>query len=87
MIGRLSGSIEVYPQSLPVVVPYIERLSDGTLKGIKPQATTDKIADRDGMYLTASPRARSLFVSTTGSTAGAKCQAAGLTVINPWVNV
>ena len=29
-------------------------LSDGTLRGIKPQATTYKIADRDGMYVTVS---------------------------------
>lgn len=47
-------------------------LSDGTLRGIKPQATTYKVADRDGMYVTVSPGARSLFVSTTGSTAGGR---------------
>ena len=36
-------------------------LSDGTLRGIKPQATTYKIADRDGMYVTVSPRGTITF--------------------------
>ena len=36
-------------------------LSDGTLRGIKPKATTYKIADRDGMYVTVSPRGTITF--------------------------
>ena len=36
-------------------------LSDGTLRGIKPQATTYKIADRDGMYVTVSPKGTITF--------------------------
>ena len=36
-------------------------LSDGTLRGIRPQATTFKIADRDGMYVTVSPRGTITF--------------------------
>ena len=36
-------------------------LSDGTLRGVKPQATTYKIADRDGMYVTVSPRGTITF--------------------------
>ena len=36
-------------------------LSDGTLRGIKPQATTYKITDRDGMYVTVSPRGTITF--------------------------
>ncbi len=33
----------------------------GTLRGIKPQATTHKIAARDGMYVTVSPRGTITF--------------------------
>jgi hypothetical protein len=36
-------------------------LSDGTLRGIKPQTTTYKIADRGGMYVTVSPRGAITF--------------------------
>lgn len=36
-------------------------LSDGTFRGIKPHATTYKPADRDGMYMTVSPRGTITF--------------------------
>jgi hypothetical protein len=47
-------------------------LSDGTLRGLKPEATAYKVADRDGMYVTVSPKGTITFGSTTGSTAGAR---------------
>ena len=31
-------------------------LSDGMLRGLKLRATTYKVADRDGMYVTVSPK-------------------------------
>ncbi|MCE2949095.1 MAG: Arm DNA-binding domain-containing protein, partial [Betaproteobacteria bacterium] len=31
-------------------------LSDGTLRGLKPQAAPYKVADRDGLYVVVSPR-------------------------------
>ena len=36
-------------------------LSDGTLRGLKPEATTYKVADRDGMYVTVSPKGTITF--------------------------
>jgi len=46
-------------------------LSDGTLRGVKPQATTYKIADRDGMLRDRLPeRARSLSSRLPAQTAG-----------------
>ena len=36
-------------------------LSDGTLRGLKPGVTTYKVADRDGMYVTVSPKATITF--------------------------
>lgn len=36
-------------------------LSDGALRGLKPAATTYKVADRDGMYVTVSPRGTITF--------------------------
>ena len=36
-------------------------LSDGTLRGLKPEATAYKVADRDGMYVTVSPKGTITF--------------------------
>ena len=36
-------------------------LSDGTLRSLKPEATVYKVADRDGMYVTVSPRGTIAF--------------------------
>ena len=36
-------------------------LSDGTLRGLKPEASTYKVADRDGMYVTVSPKGTITF--------------------------
>ena len=36
-------------------------LSDTTLKNLKPQASTYKMTDRDGMYVTVSPRGTITF--------------------------
>ena len=36
-------------------------LSDGTLIGLKPKATAYKVADRDGMYVTVSPKGTITF--------------------------
>ena len=36
-------------------------LSDGTLRGLKPGATAYKVADRDGMYVTVSPKGTITF--------------------------
>ena len=47
-------------------------LSDGTLRGLKPEATAYKVADLDGMYVAVSPKGTITFVSTTGSTAVAR---------------
>jgi integrase len=36
-------------------------LSDGTLRGLKPEVTAYKVADRDGMYVTVSPKGTITF--------------------------
>ena len=36
-------------------------LSDGTLRGLKPEATAYKVADRDGMYVAVSPKGTITF--------------------------
>ena len=36
-------------------------LSDGMLRGLKPEAATFKVTDRDGMYVTVSPRGTITF--------------------------
>ena len=36
-------------------------LSDGTLRGLKPEATAYKVSDRDGMYVTVSPKGTITF--------------------------
>ena len=36
-------------------------LSDGTLRSLKPEATAYKVADRDGMYVTVSPKGTITF--------------------------
>lgn len=36
-------------------------LSDGTLRGLKPEAAAYKVADRDGMYVTVSPKGTITF--------------------------
>ncbi len=38
-------------------------LSDGTLRGVKPDAATYKVADRDGTHVTVSPKGTITFVS------------------------
>ena len=37
-------------------------LSDGTLRSLKPEATAYKVADRDGMYVTVSPKGTITFL-------------------------
>ena len=47
-------------------------LTDVALKALKPKEKDYKVADRDGMYVHVTPRARSRFGWTTGSTDGGR---------------